>query len=304
MSSKAGYEISPPGGLQRTRMLSGVAEASADVRKACNGIKRMASLGAASMVTGMDAKRIVGAAEKMAHDVLVSIGFDVSDQQRLEHVLPMMMEATAVVLADAAWHVDEAQMGAEALTRATKFGVSVLSEVAKSRAVAKMVEPAYPADMDSVVALRLSAAAAMAQVAVEVADFDFAHSATDCIKEAGKVVVKAAMESSAKLAPAQASPAARLMLSQSLIQSASKVYAAAWRVTAANEAQRLDGMSEEARESSLDAMAKASMASLLAPVNARFVAAFAGIAETARDLFASSAAEVAQPARPVSARPR
>lgn len=289
---------------RRTRVLSGVAEATVDVRKACNGIKRMSSLGAASMVMGMDPKRTVAAAEAMAFDVLKSIGFDVCDESRLEAVLPMMMEATALVIADAAYHAEEEGLGQELLLNASKFGVGVLSEVARSRAVAKMVEPAYPGDMDAIVALRLTAASAMAHVAVEIAEFDYVHTPADCIKESGKVVVKAAMEAASTLAPSQASPGARLMLSQSLIQSASKVYAASWRAVAQMEAARLDALSEVARNASLDAMEAASLSTLLAPVNQRFAAAFGAIAETAKELFIRPEVAAHEQRRPATARPR
>jgi len=285
-------------------MLSGIAEATIDVRKACNGIKRMSSLGAASMVMGMDPKRTVATAEAMAFDVLKSIGFDVSDQSRIEAVLPMMMEATALVIADAAYHAERDGLDQEFLHNASKFGVGVLSEVAKSRAVAKMVEPSYPGDMDSVVALRLTAASAMAQVAVEVAEFDFGHTPADCIKESGRVVVKEAMEAASKLAPAQASPGARLMLSQSLIQSASRVYAASWRAVAQMEAARLDALNDVAREASLDAMEAAPLASLLAPVNQRFASAFGAIAETAKELFIRPEPATHEQRRQAAARPR
>lgn len=289
---------------RRTRVLSGVAEATVDVRRACNGIKRMSSLGAASMVMGMDPKRTVSAAEAMAFDVLKSIGFDVGDEARLQAVLPMMMEATALVIADAAYHAEKEGLSQEHLLNASKFGVGVLSEIAKSRAVAKMVEPAYPGDMDAIVALRLTAASAMAQVAVEVAEFDFAHTPADCIKESGKVVIKAAMDAASKLAPVQASPGARLMLSQSLIQSASKVYAASWRAVAQMEVARLDALGEVARNASLDSMESAALTTLLAPVNQRFASAFSAIAETARELFTGNEATATEQRRPLPARPR
>ena len=300
----AQQSVAPQADPRRTRVLSGVAEATIDVRKACNGIKRMSSLGAASMVMGMDPKRTVAAAEAMAFDVLKSIGFDVSDETRLEAVLPMMMEATALVIADAAYHADKEGLTQEPLLNASKFGVGVLSEIAKSRVVAKMVEPSYPGDMDAVVALRLTAASAMAQVAVEIAEFDFAHTPADCIKECGKVVVKAAMDAASKLAPSQASPGTRLMLSQSLIQSASKVYAASWRAIAEMEAARLDSLNDDARNASLDAMEATPLTTLLAPVNQRFASAFGAIAETAKELFIRQEPTAIERLKPAPVKPR
>lgn len=298
MTTKPTYTIAGPGQPQRTRLLSGVAEASVDVRKACNGIKRMSSAAAAAMMTGIDPKQVAGAAERMAFEVLRSIGFDITDQKRLEHVLPMMMEATSLVIADAAWHIVDKSKPGEELAEATKFGISVMTEVAKSRAVAKMVEPAYPADMDSIVALRLTAASAMAQVVVEVVDFDYGHTAVECAKEAGKVLVKAALQSAEKLAPGQASPASKLMLTQSLIQSAAKVYAAAWRASAAREIARLDALSPSEQAASLASMEKSSLSSLLAPLNAKFSEMFSAIAGAATEMFAHPEGEASiQPAR-------
>jgi hypothetical protein len=289
---------------RRTTFLSGVAEATIDIRKACNGIKRMTSLGAASMVMGMDPKQAVAAAEEMAFDVLKSIGFDVSDENRLAAVLPMMMEASALVLADAAYHAEEERLGKDALLQASRLGVAVLSEVAKSRAVAKMVETTYPADMDSVVALRLTAASAMASVAVEIAEFDYAHTPADCIKESSKIVVRAALDAANMLAPGQSSPSARLMLTQSLIQSAAKVYSAAWRVVSQMEAARLDMLSEPALEASLSAMESRPLSELLAPVNQRFNSAFLAIAESAVELIKRDAPVANSAHKAASPRPR
>lgn len=285
MSTKPAYTIAGPGQPQRTRLLSGVAEASVDVRKACNGIKRMSSAAAAAMMTGLDAKQVTGAAERMAFEVLRSIGFDVTDQRRLEHVLPMMMEATSLVIADAAWHISDKAGAAEELAAATKLGTAVMTEVAKSRAVAKMVEPAYPADIDSTVALRLTAASAMAHVMVEIVDFDYAHSPADCAKEAGKVLVKAALQASEMLSPKQVSSASKLMLTQSLIQSAAKVYAAAWRANSSREIARLDSMGPSEQAEVLAAMGKTPLSSLLAPLNTRFTASYSAIAVAATEMF-------------------
>lgn len=281
-----------PGGEQagearRTRVLSGVVEASVGIRKACNGIKRTASLGAAAMVCGLQPNETAAAAERMALDVLKSIGFDLQDEQRMAGVLPMMLEATSTVIADAAYHAKEAGLGPDALAQAAKGGVAVLSEIAKSRAVAKMLEPAYPTDMDAIVALRLTAASSMANVAVEVAEFDFMHTASECVKEAGKTVVKVSMEAAKALAPAQASASARLMLTQSLMQSASKVYAAAWRAVAAEESARLDAMPTAPCNAALEKMEQTALSTLVTPVNSRFQEAFKAIVESAAELLSA-----------------
>lgn len=261
-------------------LISGVVSASVDVRRACNGIKRAASLSSASILTGLDGKFAAELAHQMAMDVLRGIGFDTADEQRLAAVLPMMIEATSLVLSDAA-KTAEHPLSGELLAQAAKTGVATMVEVAKSRAVAKMVEPAYPTDMDSVIAMRMSAAAAMSIVAVEIAEFDFVHRPQDCMKEAGKTVVKAALQAAAVLSPRNASASSRLMLSQSLTQSAARVYAAAWKSVAYELAAELDGTPEAEREAKLDAMGATALSKLLEPVEDRFRAAFQTISECA-----------------------
>ena len=290
---------------QRLSILSGIMDASVDVRKACNGIKRAASIGAATMLTGLDPKTAVEVAQSMSSEVLLAIGFDVDDEARVGAVMPMILEATCLVLSDAAFRAKGVTLSGESLDTAAKVGVQTLVEVARSRAVAKMVEQSYPSDMDSTVALRLTATAAIAQVAIEIAEFDFAHSPPECIREAGKVVVKAAMEAAEALAPKQASKASRLMLTQSLIQSAAKIYGASWRSVSLDEIYRLDQLSYEKSESSMQEMEKTSLASLLEPVNARFAEAFSAITETAKEVFEPHAlVETPSPRRTTASRPR
>lgn len=289
--------------MERLSILSAPAEAATDIRRACNGIKRMAALSAAAMVGGLEPKATVRAAEKMAIDVLSSIGFDVNDEQRMQSVLPMMMEATSVVLGEAVRQGGlNSTLQAEALDAAAKRGAQTLTEVAKSRAVAKMIEVPYPTDIDATVALRISAAAAMAVVFVEVASFDYMHEAEDCIKEAGKVVVKAATEGASKLSPQAASTASRVMLTQSLIASGARIYAATWRAVAASETARLDALLEAPLTAELARMEAEPLSKLLAPVHQRFNSAFAAITDGARDMFIS--ADPGQVKKPSTPRPR
>lgn len=287
---------------RRIHILSGASESAVDVRKACNGIKRTASLSAAAMLTGIDPKRSVELAESMAMTALRSAGFDVSDEVRLASVLPMMIEASCIVLADAAHRAGRTALAGSALDEAAMNGVATIVEVIKSRSVAKMSEQAYPSDMDAVIALRLTAAAAVTHVAVEISEFDFAHSAVACIREAGKVVVNAALEAAENLAPKQASNASRLMLSQSLIHSAAKVYGATWKAVAREEMTRMNGLSDFEWNAEMDAMGKSSLALLLVPINARFSAAFVAISDVARAAFAEADEPIAL-RRTLTARP-
>jgi hypothetical protein len=274
--------------MQRSTILSGAADAAMAVRKACNGIKRMSTITVATMVAGVDAKEAVAASHGMAMAVLKSIGFDIDNAERVDAVLPMVLEATSTVLADAARHSKSWKFGGEELEKAASAGVATMSAVAKSRAIARMIEPGWPADIDTTTALRLAAASAMTQVAVEVSVFDFMHPQADCIKEAGRIVVKAATEAARDLAPPQSSSAARLMLTQNMIQSAARLYAAAWRAAAADQVAELDALSDAACDARLQAMEKASLTELLAPVAKRFHEAFGAVAGMAAEMFAGN----------------
>ncbi|WP_404666932.1 hypothetical protein [Roseateles asaccharophilus] len=294
--------------MKRLTVLSGPTEASVDIRKACNGIKRAASLGAAALLTELDPKAAVEAAEVMAVDVLRGIGFDVDDRERVDAVMPMVLEACCLVLADAARRAEPGQIRA-ALDKVAGAGVKTLVEVAKSRPVAKMIEPVYPVDMDSMVALRLTAASALAQVSVEVMEFDFGKSAAACIGEAAKTVVKSALDAAQTLAPSQSSKAAQLMLTQSLIHSAAKVYGATWRAIAQETLRNFDALSDAEYEAKVQAMEVATIAVLVRPINERFSDAFQAVVGAAKAIFDAPSLPVpasspAAPARRPGARPR
>jgi hypothetical protein len=275
----------PAAGLRRTSILSGAAEAAIDVRKACNAVKRASSLAVASMFSKADPQVLAAAAQAMALDILKQIGVDVADEARVASVMPMMLEATSLVLADTLRHAQDAALDAHSLAEATKRGAATLGAVVKSRAVAKLIEPDWPADIDSITSLRLVASSAMAHVAVEVADFDYMHPQADCIREAGRVVVRIATETARQMAPAQASAAVRLMYTQSLITSGARLYAATWRSMALDKAADLDAMPDDVREQALQAMEAASLAVLLAPLHERFETTFRAINAAAAEMF-------------------
>lgn len=289
---------------QRLDIVSGYTTARMDVRKACNGIKRFAALGSAAILTGWSSDKAIQAAEKVAYDVLRGVGFDPEDPERSNAVLSLMLEASSVVLADAASRAQYFNQGEAGIERYSASGAAMLTAVAKSRMVARLVEPAYPADMDATVALRVAAAAASAQIAVEVAEFDYVHTPAECIKEASKVMVKAAMDAADEIVPPKASREARLQLTQTLMGACAKVYAAVWRACALDEASRLDAMEEAKREEVLDAMATTPLAVLLAPVHARFQKTLAGVVTAGRDAFDAPQESAPPRSRAVAAKPR
>lgn len=298
---------SKPPAPQRLDIVSGFANARMDVRKACNGIKRLSALSSAAVLTGWPQERAVAVAEQVAFDVLKSAGFDPEDAGRSDAVLSLMLEATSVVLADAASRAQYFSQGDEGIERFSARGAEMLTAVAKSRLVARLVEPAYPADMDAAITLRVVAAAASAQIAVEVAEFDYVHTPSECIREASKAMVKAALAATDQIVPAKASRDARLQLTQTLMGACAKVYAAVWRACALDEASRLDAMTDVAREAALEEMSKTPISTLLAPVNRRFELTFAGVVDAGLEAFKEPlppAPQASERGRVPAARPR
>lgn len=262
--------------VRRVNLISGVAEAAVDVRKACNGIKRMSALAGASAARGVPINKMVDAAQEVALGALKAIGYDVADEKRCASVLPMMLESASVVLAHV---VEEGKF--DDVDRAVEPALAAMVHTARSRLVSKSAEAAWPADMDSVMAMRLTTVAAIGQVAMEVDRFDFMHKPSECIKEATKFITESCAVAAAAIAPKGASGASRLVLSQTLVQSAARLYATVWQGVADQQAADLDAMSEPEREERLDVMAAAPLGDLLAAVHERFEVALAAVVESA-----------------------
>lgn len=281
----AGAKIAAATVATRGNLISGSLAAAVDVRYACNGIKRMAALGSAAVISGADPSFLAEASERLAYRVLRDIGFASADDERLASIMPMMLEATALVVADIAKNLGQAHLDRAALEKVVDVGGKLLTDVAKSRAVARLVEPSWAARPDAVIALRMTTATAIAHVAVEVAEFDFMHPAAECVKEASRVVVAAALQATKTVGQKELPDAVRLMLTQNLIQAASKIYAAFWRAEAGHLCRELDCMGDAARDSKLDQMAATPVKELLEQINRRFEASFYEIARSAAELF-------------------
>ncbi|WP_157896834.1 hypothetical protein [Acidovorax carolinensis] len=274
---------------RRMGVLSGSVTAAEDIRKICNGMKRQSLLLAAAINSGVDPELLESACEAMSFEVLKCAGFDVTSDAQIRSVLPMVMEASAMVLADAANTGSQGSGQAEAIRRSAALGASMLGEIIRSRTVARLVEPDWPADIDSTTAIRISAATAMASVAVEITKFDFMHTQAECIKASSGFVVSAALEAVRRLAPKSASDAARLMLTQNLIQTGTRIYAACWSATAKGMADELDRLSDVACEARLQAMAETPLRDLLAPVNTSFSSVFDAVTNVAVETISATA---------------
>lgn len=292
-------QATPRVALRRASLLSGV-DAGVDVRKMCNAVKRSSSAMSTAMLGLVDAQAAAQAATSLAGSLLEAVGFPLEDAARVESVMPMALEASAAVVSEAArLAASRGQaMDSAALDAAVKHGATMMAELAKNRAIARMVEPSWPADLDATAALRIAVTSALAPLTPHLLEFDYMHSAAECVREAGKTVVHAAIKAADSIAPRQASPASRAVLLQSMIGSAAKLYIAAWTATAKDETARLDALSDKEVDGELKRMECAPLAKLLAPVTQKFQNLLDATVGAASDAFPLSAATLQQSAQP------
>lgn len=261
-------------GPKRSSILSGPSAASTELRHKANLMKRMASLTAAAIASQEEPEAVVRAAEEITAGVLKQIGYDIDDANRMRAVVPMLMESASLVVADALRNSKPGSLGQDNFRTMVKQSIVTLSAIARSRFVEHAAEAAWPADIDAVTAIRMTTTAAMSLVAVEVAEFDYFQGEVNCLKEASKVVTAAALRAVTETVPDQAPDAARLMITQSLIQSAARLYAATYRRTAYEDTERINALPDGTREEQIALLEKLPPHQALAEIKARFEVLF------------------------------
>jgi hypothetical protein len=265
--------------------------AALDVRKACNVIKRTSNVYAAAIVSGIDPSATMQTMESMSLQILENIGFDTNDPERIKAVLPMMVEAVSTYVGALVSSMSPAiadKISQKEMNEMIRSGIGIISDVAKSRVLSNMIEPVWMPDVNAIAALRMTSSAAMANVAVEFLTFDFGHTPAECMKEASKFVVKAATDACNLMAPKETPSSSRLTLSQSLLSSAAKIYAASWRAEGKYLMATIDAMPYDEAEMTLDRMQSASLKDLLKPVNSRFNEVFGSVVRASFEMFAST----------------
>jgi hypothetical protein len=211
--------------------LADVEKADGDIYKGCNGIKRMGSVAAAAIFMDAEPEQVARVVERVSDTTIQAFGFNLDDREKLGAVSAMVMEPVAAIVAQAARNdlsIEDLQDVSVKLSRA-------VIATAQLRPVQRAVEQRWPADLDSSTMMKLSACLALTPIAVEAEECDFFCGPAVCLKEAARLVVEHALEIADRFAPENASDAARLVLSQSIIQSAGRLYAACYR----REAQRV-----------------------------------------------------------------
>lgn len=229
---------------QRIAIISHRVEADTDARRLCNVVKRLTCVSTLSLQHNIEAGAIVEAINEITVKALVRLGFDVEDEVRLQKVLPIFLEASGVLLgmglrgstSERAGRVDESVV---------RVAIDSMAAIAKSRSVVKAIERPYGVTEQDVIDLRLTAAAASADIAVAFAALNPPHPLPKLVQVATAFVVEQAMTASQSETPAHANQAARRMLAQSFLTNAAKLYAACVQGyglhASATDAMTLDG---------------------------------------------------------------
>ncbi|MCZ8256959.1 MAG: hypothetical protein O9327_15000 [Polaromonas sp.] len=273
---------------QRIQLVSHVVDASIDVRRLCNVVKRLTCVSCLSVKHGFSQGAIVDAINEITVKALVKIGFDVDDERRLERVLPIFLEASGVLLEAALRHESHSD-AAVVDDRIVSAAIESLASIAKSRTVVKAIEQPYGFTGDDAIDLRITAAAASASLATVFAREPSRFPLTKMVHAATAFVVEQAIAAAKAETPEHASPAAQRMLAQSFLTNSAKLYAACW----------------EGRGPESDAGEGVTLEAYLAPVHQQFQAAFLASRASSisrliefdaagfRDVYASIAAMVA-----------
>lgn len=228
----------------RSNFLSGPMEANLDIRKACNVLKRTALLSSACALTGSNPSEMTEFVERISNDILQRLGFSSNDQHRMGVLLSMISEPVSLVVAESAL------LGAttdEILAAGANF-VKNMVELAQSKVTNKIITEHYPNDLTGAIALRMTSATSMTQLAVETAHFCFYQQPEKIIKEASQHVTRAAYDAAIFIAGENATSNSRTVLAQSLMQSGGKIYAACFRSIAAGVLDSLNMMNAEEKD--------------------------------------------------------
>lgn len=250
----------------RASFLSGSEDADFDIRKACNTLKRMTAVATACTLTGADPQEMAARVEEIAVEVLRNLGFSTDNLSQMGALLGMVCEPISLVVAEAAL------VGATAdeLRESAHRIVAAMTGLARSKGATKLIVERYPLEITTATALRMSAAAAITPVALEVGVFDFCIGEPRCIKEASRVIMDAAFEAADFLAAEESSSQARAMLTQSLLHSAGKMYATCYRIEANVTQDALEAMTDGEQAAALELLAHQKPVNALQAASNRF----------------------------------
>lgn len=237
--------------------------AARDVMRVCNQIKRMASLVVTASQSGHKIEALTARAEELTETVLDVLGYDNTEPQRLDSVRPMIMESVCALMADAA------KAGEDPLNENSNIAAALIS-IARSRGMARAIDRAWPSGVEEAAAVRVAAVNALTPVTLEALSFDFFHPHGELMKESAAILYEVVQQTVVEHAPEAATNASKMVLTQSLLQSAGRVMASIWNVVSEQTIEDLNSLDNTERNSAVAAMKAMSTKDVLKPVKERF----------------------------------
>lgn len=211
---------------RKIEFLSRADDAHADLRRVCNGMKRMSHLAAAALVSKASVEAMHDAAGAAAIKVLHGLGVRPDDQTRLGGSMAMVMEPMSSAVAEAVLRglsVEEAGGRAAGLARS-------VVDASKAKWIATAVEARWPHDeMPDTLAIRLAYANALSLLIAELVVDDLGIDNAKILKEAAKSIIGTSTLAANAVAPDGTAPTSRLMAIQTMLLASGRVYAAGWR---------------------------------------------------------------------------
>lgn len=242
--------------------------AARDVMRVCNQIKRMASLVVTASQSGHKIEALTARAEELTETVLDVLGYDNTEPQRLDSVRPMIMESVCALMADTA------KAGEDPLNENSNIAAALIS-IARSRGMARAIDRAWPSGVEEAAAVRVAAVNALTPVTLEALSFDFFHPQGELMKESAAILYEVVQQTVVEHAPEAATNASKMVLTQSLLQSAGRVMASIWNVVSEQLIEDLNSLESTERNSKVAAMKAMSTKEVLKPVKEKFGHLFA-----------------------------
>lgn len=204
--------------------LRDVAQITSDVRQVCNTMKRISSLSVAAMQEGVQAELVVDSCERIAQLMMRRLGVD-EDSPKADFSYAMMMEAASAIIASCS----EFNVSSIEFNDRVEEVVDLMMCSLKNRSAQRIIENEWPDDIDTKTSMHFVMASAMSNVALAIAAGFRLCDPADIIKAASHLIAKKATEATHCLLPDGASDRTRAIFTQSMISSASKIYAGCWK---------------------------------------------------------------------------
>lgn len=245
-ASTPGLEAGPSA-PRKADFLSKAEDSNRSLYRMCNQIKRMSSLVSTAAASGHAVDAILLHANKVCTEMLEVTGFNEVDRAQQEALRPMFLESICAMMADIA------RQGGDPLDPSAPYR-EAMSELARSKGVARAMDRAYPMGTDEGTAMRLTAINALTPVLLEAMAFSFFKDREELFKEVSAAMVESVNRSAAKMCPPNTNVAVRTSITQSLLNSAGKVMASIWAVSADRAIEEATDLPAQLKKNRIDSM--------------------------------------------------